>query len=660
MTPSSSSSTYPGGEGQRFSVLLGRLIDAILNSLFDVRPQVATIRLYLLLFIFFLSGFVISLIYYPLPVWLDHFQDVFGYLFNPNYPPNYPGNPFENLVYYTYQAFTDPRVLQYLPILLAPFFIALQTAANYLADVFELEDPGIARHFVSAVALTGSNQTMRITQGDVLEEHKVLPIRLIGGPGRVLVDMDSVALFEKPDGTPRVIGPTTRGKAKLDGFERFRQAIDLRNQTIELRDNDGKSAAVTGRSLDGIPITAADVCFVFTVHRNGQTPSVDNPFPFSEEAVEKLVYKATSQVRPDLPNPSKFEPSWTGGMAGLIRSKLGGFMSDHKLAEYLASFGQPEVDRLNQGEAETVDALKSLTSPADADLPEARKLQVRPSFISRDQIKFNLFDPFAAEFTKAQSDRGVELHWIGTGAWLVPTEIVPETRAIPPQFIEAWKTSHENLEKLDNLKNGVYEKDTTIQKFVSLIQEIPVARHVTATTKSEREQLMSQLLDSYRSQFIQTAEFMNTKGQPVPPVIKDAIKCLNKVLGIGSGQGSGIPPGGVGPGGFGGRGPSNMPNDQGSLSGGSFSPGGANRDQGQAPIPDGPESFGGGGPSAASKQETTNGLSEEILNLELLSKVGFDRAEAERLVEIEQKHFPNESRRKWIERAIDHLYRNRK
>jgi hypothetical protein len=644
MTTPSSSSTYPGGEGQRFSVLLTRLIDAILNSLFDVRPQVATIRLYFLIFLFFLSGFVISLIYYPPSVWLDHFQDVFGYLFNPNYLPNYPGNPFENIIVYAYQAFTDPRVLQYLPILLAPFFIALQTAANYLADVFELEDPGIARHFISAVALTGSNQTLRITQGNVFEAHKDLPVRLIGGPGRVLVDMDSAALFEKPDGTPRVIGPTTRGKARLDGFERFRQAIDLRNQTIELRDNDGKSAWVMGRSLDGIPITAADVCFVFTVYRNGQTPSVDNPFPFSEEAVEKLVYKATSQVRPDLPNPSKFEPSWTGGMAGLIRGKLGGFMSDHKLAEYLASFGQPEVDRLNQGEAETVDAIKALTSPADADLPEARKLQVRPSFTSRDQIKFDLFDPFAAEFTKAQADRGVELYWIGTGTWMVPTEIVPESKVIPPQFIEAWKTSHENLEKGSGISTGQYEKEATMQKLVSLIQEVPVAKHVSVTTGEDREQMMILFLDAYRSQLIQTAEFMKAKGQAVPMVIIRAIRCISLVLGEDWG--------------WSGETKANGPDDQGPSLSGSSSSGGTNQQQGLRPGP--PESLGGGNLSAAATAETSNGLSEELLNLALLSKVGFDQAVAERLVETERLHFPNESRKKWIERAIDHLNRDRK
>ena len=310
----SSSYTYAGGQWQRFRDLIGRLIDATLNSLFDLRPQVATVRLFLLIFIFLLSGFLISLLYYPLTVWVEYIQDIFGYFLNPNYIPFFPGNPIENFIYYAVAAFTDPRVLQYLPIFLAPFFIALQTAANYLADVFELEDPSVARHFVRAVALTGSNQTMRISQGNVVEAHKELPIRLIGGPGRVIVDMDSAALFEKPDGTPRVIGPTTRGKASLDGFERFRQAIDLRNHSIELRDNDGRSASVSGRSLDGIPITATDVCFVFSVHRDGMAPTAQNPYPFRLEAIEPLVYKATSRVSPDQPNPSRFDPPGIGSM----------------------------------------------------------------------------------------------------------------------------------------------------------------------------------------------------------------------------------------------------------------------------------------------------------------------------------------------------------
>jgi hypothetical protein len=617
MTASSSSSSYPIGEGQRFGNLLARFIDVMLNSLFDLRPQMATIRLYLLLFLFLMSGFVITLFYYPLSVWVAHIQDIFGYLLNPNYYPFYPGNPVENLANYAYTAFRDPRVLQYLPIFLAPFFIALQTAANYLADVFELDDPSVARHFIRAVALTGSNETIRITQGDVLEEHKKQAIHLIGGPGRVLVDMDSAALFEKPDGTPRVIGPTGKeagGKARLDGFERFRQAIDLRNQSIELRDTDGRSAVVQGRSLDGIPITATDVCFVFTVHRNGQTPSADNPFPFTKDAIEKLVYRAASQVRPDLPNPSKFEPSWTGEMVRLVRGRLGGFMNDHRLTEYLASFGQPEVDRLNQGEEETVNAMEELANPADNDLPEARRLQVRPPFIPRDQIKFDLFGTFADDFSKTQCDRGVELYWIGMGSWMLPTEIVPETRIVPPQHIEAWRISRENLGKGNDISSGYFEKEAAVQKFVSLIQEIPVAKHVSANTKAERDNMMNLLLDAYRSQLIQAAEFIKAKGQPVPAVIIRAIKCLSKVLGEDWGWGGAAAP------------------DNGGPSAGK------------------PSTFG---------EEADRERSEEALYTELVLLVGGDDSVANRLIEHERNLFPKETRRKWIERATDRLLHDR-
>jgi len=606
------------GERRSFGELLGRLIDAILNSLFDLRPQVATIRLILVIFLFLLSGFLISLLYYPLSVWIAHLSDLFGYYLNPNYISYYPGEPIGNLIAYAIEAFTDPRVLQYLPIFLAPFFIALQTAANYLADIFELEDPGIARHFVWAVALTGSSRTMRITQGNVLEEHKKEPVHLIGGPGRVLVDMDSAALFEKPDGTFRVIGPTTAGKASLDGFERFRQAIDLRNQTIELRDSDGRSAAVLGRSLDGIPIIAADVCFVFTVHRNGQTPTASNPFPFDREAVEKLVYNEAALVMTDQPNPSKVEPFWTGGMVRLVRSKLGTFMNDHKLSEYLASFGQPEIDRLNKQEVETLDSLKALTSSADTDMPEARKLQVRPPYIPRDQMRFNLFDRFAADFTKAQSERGVELNWIGTGTWMVPTEIFPETRVIPPQFIEAWKTSQENLDKGSDISTGYYEKEASVQKYVSMIQEIPIAKHVNANTKTEREQLMIQLLDTYRAQLIQAAEFMKGKGQPAPVVLIRAIKCISHVLQEEWGWGG-------------------------------------------ATAPDEPVK---GGPSAGAPtpyaEEADRERSEEAWFNELALLLGGDEEQANRLIEHERNLSPKENRRQLIQRAIERLLRDRR
>ena len=619
-------------EQHRFGELLRRLIDAILNSLFDLRPQVATIRLFFLVFLFLLSGFLITLRYYPLYLWTDQIQEIFGYLFIPNYPIT-SADPIAQFITFAWGAFTDPRVLQYLPIFLAPFFIALQTAANYLADVFELADPGVARHFVWAVALTGSNETIRISQGNVYEGSKNSPTLLIGGPGRVVVDLDSAALFEKPDGTPRVIGPTGKrsgGKARLDGFERFRQAVDLRNHVIELRDEEGRSSEILGRSLDGIPIKATDVNFLFTVYRGDQKPTTENPFPFSEEAVKNLVYKAASRVTPDRDYPSSFDFNWIFGMMSLIRSRLGGFMNDHRLTEYIASIGLVEGNQFNKGEDDMAEAVKSLTGESDQDLPKTSKIDQVPSFTPRDRIKQELFNLYADDFSRVQRERGVQLSWMGLGTWRVPVEILPETRIVPEHHLEAWRISHENIVKESNINNGAYKIEAMIQKFVSLIQELPVAKPVGVASEEERTEAMKALLDAYRLQLIQTAEYERRKGKPARAVIIRAIKCLSKALGK--------------PWSWDGQVEQDAPIDRGPAPGGPGSPGFGSTSSGRPSSTD----------EASAWQR-----SEEALYNELILLVYGDRAQADRLIDLEQKNFPKESHRQWIIRARDRLLRDR-
>lgn len=511
--------------GERFS----RLLDALANRMLDLRPQAASTRLQYLIFLFLLSGFLIILYYYPLSTWMPYFQDIFTSIFNPSFPRNFPeGYPLENLISYALRAMTNPRVLQYLPIFLAPFFIALQTAASYLADIFELENPAVARRFLWAVALTGSNETIRITQGEVYEEHRASPTYLIGGPGKVIVDIDSVALFEQPDGTTRVVGPTGKepgGRARLDGFERFRQAIDLRDHFIELREEDGKSAVVKSRSQDGVPISATDVRFMFSVHRDGKKPTKEDPYPFSERAIEHLIYKATSRVTPDLTNPSTFEFSWTNNMVGLIRSRLGGFMNEHKLAEYLASIGAPEVERIQKHETDIAEDMKNLAPSSVDELPPTQEVKPPPDFTPRYKIK-NLFSQFAEEFSKSQYDRGVELHWIGVGTWKTPIEKISE------KHMEAWTISRENIEKESGSVLERVLQDAILQETMRLIQDVPVAAYRTSIEKHpERKNAMQALLLAYRQQLISARDFILAKGEPVPKEIDDAINNIRRAFG---------------------------------------------------------------------------------------------------------------------------------
>ena len=484
--------------------------------------------MFYLILIFFLSGFVISLIVIPrepdvnpITEWLSKTSNLFSFLLNKGF---YDGelaagrNHLSIYLYSLWDAYTNPHTLQYLPIILAPFFIALHSAGLYLADIFELNDVSVARHFIMEVALTGSDETIQISKGDVLDEHLTSPNYLIGGPGKVLVDLDSVALFEKPDGTPHIIGPTGKekgGKATIEGFERFRQSIDIRDNYIDF--------SVESRSLDGIRVNATDVRLMFSINRNGKKATTEEPYPFSEKAVEKLVYSAGSKVTPDQTNPSAFEFSWINAMIGLIRGKLSGFMSGRNLTEYLASIGQPEIDKALQREEALAQQENQITGHAENVSP---KKQEKPEFKARYEIT-NLFAKFTDDFTKTARDKGVELHWIGVGTWKTPIDIVPG------KHLEAWKLSRANLEKGNDKAIEKLEKETIFQKTVVLIQDVPVASYNSKISGIDDKKIaMRTLLLDYRQQLIEVAEFMKTNGEAVSLNIKQAIEHIDSVLGM--------------------------------------------------------------------------------------------------------------------------------
>src|SRR5687767_15179007 len=123
-------------EWQLFQELFSRLINALLNRIFDLRPEKAARRMRYLILIFIIAVFVVSLRFYPMDLWTKYVRDIFLYYLNPNYPSIYIGNPLVNFAAFIWHVFTDPRIFQYFPIFLAPFFIALQAAALYLADIF--------------------------------------------------------------------------------------------------------------------------------------------------------------------------------------------------------------------------------------------------------------------------------------------------------------------------------------------------------------------------------------------------------------------------------------------------------------------------------------------------------------------------------------------
>jgi len=154
-------------------------------------------------------------------------------------------------------------------------------------------------------------------------------------------------------------------------------------------------------------------------------------------------------------------------MIGLIRGRLGGFMSERNLTEYLASVGLPELEKAKQREELIFEQVKRLTEPDEDNKAKPPKLP--PNFTPRHQVT-NLFSQFTTDFTKSARNNGVELHWIGVGTWKTP----PEIDVVSEKHLEAWKLSQENMRNGSQEAMNRAESQATLEKMESLIQSVPI------------------------------------------------------------------------------------------------------------------------------------------------------------------------------------------
>ncbi len=485
-------------EQKLFKSFLVSFLHSFLSNIFGLHPEKIKKRAQIGLLLFLVSWLLLILFHYPLSLWTRSLHDIYLFLFNPTYGVNYSDpNPFAQFFALIFEAATAARTFQCILLFLVSFFVAIRLAAIYLADIFELDDIQIAQRFIAEIALMGSDETILIKQGDIAEQHRNTFTYLIGGPGKVVVDVDSVALFERADGTPHLIGPTGKepnGKATLEGFERFRQAINIRDQWGGFNEQDYRSAAVMTRSRDGIQIGATDMNFVFSIYREETAkPSPDVPFPFSKDAVKKLIYKSISRVTPDFLYPSSFEFSWTNNLLGLVRGKLNDFMSARTLAEYIHHM-VPTFEK--------TDSNKEL---------------------AQNRNGTSLFAHFNDEFKERSRELGTELHWLGVGTWKLPS-IVYEVQ------VEARKISQENIQGTSEDAIEA-ESDGFLEMMEALIEEVPIGAYYDRLNEELRnfvgeldyQKIINGLLRDYRNQLVAIHNFIVGIDQTVNPVIKDAI-----------------------------------------------------------------------------------------------------------------------------------------
>jgi len=384
---------------------------------------------------------------------------------------------------YPFEALFAAHVFRHVLIAALAFWLAYRIAAVYLDDIFELEDLPVAERFILQAAFASQYNTINIRDGDVAAKDRESPIVRIGGPGYVRVYLENAALFERPDGSSRVIGPTVEtrsGVEVLSGFERLRAVVNLLEQSEEL--------SLEERTLDGIRVRAEDVNFRFSVYRGGQHSTLTRPYPFTEEGIKRLVY-----MHGNMPLPAV--------MSGMIRGELARFISRHTLNEFLASISMPELDIPQEEELE----LEGGSPPAGATSPLylGAEVQPPPAFVPRSQI---LTDLLAPEFSERAADRGLELIWVGAGAFETPSEIVPE------RHLDAWLLSRENLARSSSLELDRLRRESMIAELIRLVQEVPI-RTFRRLAGEPPQDVLHGLLTAYHGKLVEALNILERQGQ---------------------------------------------------------------------------------------------------------------------------------------------------
>lgn len=424
-----------------------------------------------------------------------------------------------NLFWLAADTFIHPQLIRNILALVAPYILIHQLASVYLAEIFE-KDTEVASRFINQAAFAEDYLTIRVRAGQLVESYNDSPIVQIGGPGWVTVELDSAAVFESPDGTVRVIGPTSQmrhGRAVIEDFERLRQCVDLRD-IIDRQE-------VASRSRDGILVKARDVQYSYSVYR-GENPkkSLEHPYPFDEEAVKNMVKAVIVPVAPG--KQADTRPEWMRPLPGKlfvsINIEFTNFIRQSGLSEFFSSIGSPEEEALLRrseqlGKDAQALAGRSGQSPEDIQLKAG-------SFNHRPKLAEELFR--SHRFTGFMKKKGLQVNWIGVGTWQTPSQIIPENH------LEAWKTSQDNRKNSspENL-NRLY-RETYSSTLIQLINQMVLNPYYRLYSEMEQrqkteEQVIDALLEQYTAYLRNTSKHFEDHNQNLPVKISTALEFVD-------------------------------------------------------------------------------------------------------------------------------------
>ncbi|MDP2776561.1 MAG: hypothetical protein Q8O48_02880, partial [Anaerolineales bacterium] len=361
--------------------------------------------------------------------------------------------------------------VKYIPLLMVVYSLSRRMAAKYLDDIYELHDKSLATDFLEDIAFGFGREHVTINEGRISEKDERSPIVLIGGPGTVQVNLDSVALLEKVNGEPEVIYPRSEAW-KLGRFERIRE-IGKHDQVgkreyaiINLRDQFISGLSLKSRTKDGIPLEAQGIKAIFSILRRKHSDDdhdENGAYLFDERAVQALVYNQTI-ITPEPATPSGINFPWDTTVVPLIISELEKLITSHTLSEILASISQKEVDQVSTN-AHAIAQMRVEMTGEQTRIINGKNSRP-PNFESRSKITAQFFN---SPFKEKAAKLGIALEWIDIGTWQLPSSLILDKHK------EAWNQARENEKKRNAMARS--RKQFELTEIIKLINNVVISNY---------------------------------------------------------------------------------------------------------------------------------------------------------------------------------------
>lgn len=353
--------------------------------------------------------------------------------------------------------FLHPEVLLHLLPVIIGSIAGIFLGGIYLSDLFELESIWIGIKYLLGALFGLSYPRLRIDRGDVDTLHPSNPIKRIGGPGYIQTHLGYAAVFEDRSGKPRVYalkgigegqqsqnGDDERSRPRqstyfIEGFEQLRDVVDLRDRLARVD-------AIRTETRDGVEMVAHDAQMLFRVYTDVEARSLEDPYPYSEESLRRLVY-GRAVTESGLPAPEEV-------LKRTLKQELQSFVSRYTLEEFFSMQPGAEVG-----------------TPAGQGRPAVRT-QVDQQFrIARRELTERFHTP---ELRTRLKDRGLALAWVGVGAWEIggPDPKRDDAFVAPGQtLLDTWR----NYQRLQLYRSPDFLGRQRVTRFQERITEIPRA-----------------------------------------------------------------------------------------------------------------------------------------------------------------------------------------